>query len=189
MSIPGVGTTLVRLLKRRYIERHKGTEQLDFDLFTTTNFEGGSPNNKVSLFLYRVEIDSTQRHREIAPATFGGPTRTALALNLRYLLTVWVQDAEREHQILQDCIEILEQDAIVSGELLDSGYSWAPGTALKVTLDSVSHEDMMRLWDLLDPKYRLSVPYFVRTIRLAPVDQPVAPPVTTRVHVIRQGAP
>jgi hypothetical protein len=188
MSIPGAGKTLVNLLKNRYLERHGGLEGLEFVLFTTTDFEGGSPLNKVSLFLYRVEIEPTQRHREIPPAKLGDPTRTALALNLRYLLTVWVQDAEREHQILQSCIEILEQDAIVSGPLLDTGYKWEPDTALKVTLDSISHEDMMRLWDLLDPKYRLSIAYLVRTIRVAPVDMPAAPPVITRVNIFKQGA-
>ncbi|WP_437656643.1 DUF4255 domain-containing protein [Sorangium sp. So ce1182] len=187
MSIPGVGTTLVRLLESRYKERHGGLEGLSFELFTTSDFEGGSPLNKVSLFLYRLEIDPTQRHRELAPVAMGGPPRLALALNLRYLLTVWVKDAEREHQILQDCIEILDRDAIVPGALLDQAYTWESDTALKVTLDSVSHEDMMRLWDLLDPKYRLSVPLFVRTVRLTPVDQPAAPPVTARVSHVRQG--
>lgn len=188
MSIPGVGTTLVRLLETRFKERHGGLEGMSFELFTTTDFEGGSPLNKVSLFLYRLEIDPTQRHREIPPAKLGDPVRSALALNLRYLLTVWVKDAEREHQILQDCIEILERDAIISGALLDGAYTWEPDAALKVTLDAISHEDMMRLWDLLEPKYRLSIPYLVRTIRLAPVDQPAAPPVTTRVNILRQGA-
>jgi hypothetical protein len=183
-----VGTTLVRLLETRYNERHGGLEGLSFELFTTADFEGGSPLNKVSLFLYRVEIDPTQRHREIAPAMLGGPTRVSLALNLRYLLTVWVKDAEREHQILQDCIEIFERDAIVSGALLDPAYTWEADAALKVTLDSVSHEDMMRLWDLLDPKYRLSIPYQVRTVRLSPIDQPLAPPVTARVTHVVQGA-
>ena len=187
MSIPGVGTTLVRVLETRYKERHGELEGLSFELFTTADFEGGSPLNKVSLFLYRVEIDPTQRHRELAPATLGGPTRVSLSLNLRYLLTVWTKDAEREHQILQDCIEIFERDAIVSGALLNPTYTWESDAALKVTLDSVSHEDMMRLWDLLDPKYRLSIPYQVRTVRLAPVDQPIAPPVTARILGAAQG--
>src|SRR4051812_36240735 len=111
-SIAGVGKTLIRLLQDRFLALHGGLEGLNFDLFTTTSFEH-KPANKVSLFLYRIEVDPTQRHREIPPATPGDPLRTALALNLRYLLTVWADDAEREHQVMQDCIDILERDAIV----------------------------------------------------------------------------
>lgn len=187
-SIAGAGKTLIKLLQDRFQAMHGSLEGLTFSLFTTTTFEG-SPTNTVSLFLYRIEIDPTQRHREIVPVMPGDPARVALALNLRYLLTVWTNDAEREHQVLQDCIDIFEQNAIVSGPLLDPAYSWEPDTALKVTLDAISHEDMMRLWDLLEPKYRLSVPYLVRTVRLSPVDQPAAPPVLTRIQVLKQGVP
>lgn len=187
-SIAGVGTTLVRLLRDRFQALHGSLEGLSFELFTTSSFEN-QPSSKVSLFLYRIEIDPTQRHREIPPAKLGDPTRTTLQLNLRYLLTVWTNDAEREQQVLQDCIDILERDAIISGPLLDPAYTWEPQTALKVMLDAVSHEDMMRLWDLLEPTYRLSVPYQVRTVQIASVDEPIAPPVLTRVHVFKQGVP
>ncbi|WP_437285456.1 DUF4255 domain-containing protein [Sorangium sp. So ce406] len=183
MMIAGIGKTLIHLLRDGYQDRHGGLQGLSFELFTTTSFEG-VPANKVSLFLYRVEIDPTRRYKEIPPATPADPPRTALALDLRYLLTVWMADAEREHQILQDCIEILEERAIVSGPLLDPAYSWQPEDALRVYLDTLSHEDMMRLWDLLDPKYRLSVPYVVRTAKLSPATAAAsAPPVLARTSV------
>ena len=79
-----------------------------------------------------------------------------------------------------------EANAIVSNSLLDPAYTWEPDDALKVTIDALSHEDMMRLWDLLEPTYRLSVPYLVRTVKLTPVEQPAVPPVLTRVNVFTQ---
>ncbi len=184
MSIAGVGTSLVSLVSQAYQARHHGLEGLSFELFTTASFEP-VPNNKVSFFLYRIGIDPTRRHKEYPPVAFGSPARTALSLDLHYLVTVWVTDAEREHQVLQDCMEILEENAIVPTSLLDTNHHWEPDDALKVTLDALSHEDMMRLWDLLEPKYRLSVPYLVRTAKLKPVDQPVAPPVLSRVNIVR----
>jgi len=36
-----------------------------------------------------------------------------------------------------------------------------------VSLASMNHEDMMRLWDGFDLPYQLSVSYLVRTVRLA----------------------
>jgi hypothetical protein len=188
MSIAGVGTSLVRLIDQGFQARHGSKEGLTFELFTTTSFDP-TPTSKVSLFLYRIGVDPTRRHKEYPPASFGAGPRVALALELHYLLTVWVNDAEREHQVLQDCLEIMEANAIVSGSLLDPAYTWAPDDALKVTLDSLSHEDMMRLWDLLEPTYRLSVPYLVRTVKLTPVEQAVAPPVLARVNVFQPGGP
>lgn len=182
MMIAGVGKTLIHILRDGYQALHGSLETLSFELFTTTSFEG-TPANKVSLFLYRIEVDPTRRHKEIPPRTLAEPPRSALAVDLRYLLTVWVSDAEREHQILQDCIEILERSAIVSGPALDPAYSWEPDDALRVYLDAVSHEDMMRLWDLLEPKYRLSIPYVVRTVKLSPISLPAAPPVLARTNV------
>jgi hypothetical protein len=183
MIIAGVGKTLVHLLRNEFQARHGGLEGLTFELFTTTSFES-TPSNKVSLFLYRIDVDPTRRHKQIPPSTFGVPARSVLCLDLRYLVTVWVSDAEREHQILQDCIEILESHAIISGPLLDTGYPWEPGDALTLAIDALSHEDMMRLWDLLEPTYRLSVPYVVRSVKLTSVEQPAAPPVLVRTNVI-----
>lgn len=183
MWIAGIGKSLVHLLRDGYQSRHGGLQGLSFEMFSTSSFEG-TPINKVSMFLYRIEIDPTRRHKELPPPTPADPPRTALALDLRYLLTVWMSDAEREQQILQDCMEILEERAILSGPLLDPAYPWQPEDALRVYLDSVSHEDMMRLWDLLDPKYRLSVPYVVRTAKLSPAAVSAsAPPVLSRTNV------
>lgn len=183
MMIAGVGTTLVRLLKEGYQALRKGAPgSLDFQLFTTTDLEA-APADKVSLFLYRVEVDPTRRHHEV-PAAHGVAAKTMLSLDLRYLLTVWVNSAEREHQILQDCIEILERHAITSGPQLDPAYAWDPGDALKIVLDGDAHDDMMRVWKLLTPAYRLSVPYLVRTVKLAPVEQTTA---TVSVHPFGRG--
>lgn len=186
MTLAGVGKTLIHLLRDGYQALHGGLEGLTFELFTTTSFES-TPSNKVSLFLYRLEIDPTRRHREIPPRTLADPARSSLSLDLRYLLTVWVNDAEREHQVLQDCIEILEKNAIVSGPLLDGSYPWDPEDALRVCIDSLSHEDMMRLWDLLEPTYRLSMPYVVRSVKLGAMDERSAPPVLSRTHVLSPG--
>lgn len=189
MWIAGIGKSIVHLLRDGYQARHGGLQGLSFELFTTTSFEG-APVNKVSLFLYRVEVDPTRRHKELPPEAPGDSPRIALALDLRYLLTVWMTDAEREQQILQECMELLESKPILSGPLLDPAYPWQPEDALRVYLDAVSHEDMMRLWDLLEPKYRLSVPYVVRTAKLSPAATSLsAPPVLSRTNIYSPRGP
>lgn len=74
--------------------------------------------------------------------------------------------------MLARCMDILDRHAVVSGALLDPGYPWEPEDGLRVSLAHLSTEDMLRLWDSLEPPYQLSVPYVVRTARLAARERP-----------------
>jgi len=65
-------------------------------------------------------------------------------------------------------MEILQEFSILQGSLLSPAHSWDPEDALRIALASMNHEDLMRLWDGFDLPYQLSVPYLVRTVRLAP---------------------
>lgn len=70
--------------------------------------------------------------------------------------------------MLQCCMEILHEFAIVQGSWLSPSYMWEAEDALRISLAPMNHEDMMRLWDGFDLPYQLSVPYLVRTVRIAP---------------------
>jgi len=99
---------------------------------------------------------------------------------LSYLLTVWGQNSASGKQLmLQHCMEILQEFAIVQGAWLSPSYSWEPEDALRISLAPMHHEDMMRLWDGFDLPYQLSVPYLVRTARLAPRER-IEVPATNR---------
>jgi hypothetical protein len=103
--------------------------------------------------------------RRLAPPR---ASRHWLGLELSYLLTVWGQNsASGEQGILQHCMEILQEFSILQGSLLSSAHSWEPEDALRISLAPMNHEDLMRLWDGFDLPYQLSVPYLVRTVRLA----------------------
>lgn len=179
-SIPGASDTLVSLLSQR-LEVLLGPTLGGFDveLFRSAQYTG-TPTNTVSLLLYRVDVDEARRYGE-SPA--GLPTRPGtrwLGLELSYLLTVWGQaSAIGEQLMLQYCMEILQEFAIVQGSLLSPAYSWEPEDALRISLAPMNHEDMMRLWDGFDLPYQLSVPYLVRTVRLAPRESGEVP-VTSR---------
>jgi hypothetical protein len=167
-SIPGTSDTLVSLLTRQ-LEARLGPVRDGFavELFRSAQYTG-PPTSTVSLLLYRVDVDEARRSGD-TPAV--PPTRSGarwLGLELSYLLTVWGQNsASGEQLMLQHCMEILQEFAIVQGSWLSPAYSWAPEDALRVSLAPMNHEDMMRLWDGFDLPYQLSVPYLVRTVRLA----------------------
>lgn len=184
MSLPGAAKSVVKMLESQYELRHGALGAPTFSLVGPTGLQDGL-RDVVTVFPYRVEQDPTRRHHEYPPLTPRGPRRSALVVDLRVLLTAWLNDAEGELLVLGRCMEILDQSPILSGPLLDASYTWDPDTALRVTLDHQTPEESFRLWDALAPSYRLSVPYIIRTIRLSPAEIAENPPVgsSTRVYV------
>lgn len=183
-SIPGASDSLVRLLDQELERRRRDTtrpEELrpaDFGvrLFSSADFLERPGTSIVSILLYRVDIDEARRSVETPSATPGRSTTRWLGLELSYLLTAWglrggesaTASAIPEQEMLQHCMEILQQFAIVQGPQLHPRYPWQPEDALRISLAPMNHEDLMRLWDGFDLPYQLSVPYLVRTVRLAP---------------------
>ncbi len=171
MFIAGTSATLRRLIEDQLVASG-GLDGYDVQLFSTRNFTG-TITNKVALFLYRVEVDESRRNVDLPRISPNAPRRQALGLELHYLLTVWGQrNAEGEQVMLARCMDILDRHAIITGPLLDPTYPWEPEDSLRVAINHLSTEDMLRLWDSLEPPYQLSVPYVVRTARLAARERP-----------------
>lgn len=173
-SIPGASDSLVDLLARELRELNTQNQgQLTGDpycvkLFQSTDFNLENTNT-VSLFLYRVDVDEARRNVEMPSPSLGRSGSRWLGLELSYLLTVWGQkSASGEQNVLQNCMEILHEFAILQGSNLSSKHRWEPEDAMRISLAPMNHEDLMRLWDGFDVPYQLSVPYLVRTVRLAP---------------------
>jgi hypothetical protein len=78
----------------------------------------------------------------------------------------------------------LYQHPILDASALSPEAGWAPDEVVQIIPSELSTEDMMRIWDALEPPYRLSVSYIARRVRLDPdrlLD--AAPVVATRfVH-------
>jgi len=171
MFIAGASASLRRLLEDRLIAEG-GLDGYTVSLFSTRNFTA-SITNHVVLYLYRVEVDETRRNVDLPRLSANAPRRAALGLELHYLLVVWGnQNAEGEQIMLARCMDILDRHALLSGSLLSPAYPWEREDALRISLAHLSTEDMLRLWDSLEPPYQLSVPYVLRTARLAARDLP-----------------
>jgi hypothetical protein len=176
MFIAGASASLRRLLEDQLVATG-GLDGYEVSLFSTRNFVGVQ-TNRVALFLYRIEVDEARRNVELPRLDITSPKRTALGLELHYLLTVWGGvEPEGEQIMLARCMDILDRHAILTGNLLSPDYPWEPGDALRVSIAHLSTEDMLRLWDSLEPPYQISVPYVVRTARLAARERP-EPPIT-----------
>ncbi len=186
MSIAGASATLLRLLEDQ-LNATGGLGGYSVSLFSTRNFAAGL-TNQIALFLYRVDIDEARRQVELPRLAPTAPKRFALGLELYYLLTVWGnQSAEGEQQMLGRCMEIFERHPLLSGTLLAPSYPWEGNDALRLSLAQLSTEDMLRLWDSLEPPYQLSIPYVVRTARLATRERTDGGLADSRTAVLVQG--
>ena len=67
--------------------------------------------------------------------------------------------------------------------MLSRAYAWEPGLALQLTPEPLENEDFLRLWDGFEGPPLLSMPYLLRTVRLAPVERIEAPMVEARTLV------
>lgn len=191
MSLAGAAKSVIDLLRSSYQTRHLGLDGLTFEVISPASMTELTAD-RVTIFLYRLEQDSTRRHEELPPFGARGPRRRYLFVDLRFLLIVWVADPLRELQLIEECMEVLDANPVLSGPLLETTLgSWEPDTQLRVSLDHLPPEETLRLWDALTPSFRISVPYVIRTLRIAPVLQPDAPPVetSTRVYVPAVPAP
>jgi hypothetical protein len=188
MSIAGATDSLVQLLRTRLAE----SGSLDGYTVQAMMSREVRPNlqDRVGVLLYRVGLDRTRRHVELPRLAPTAPARTALGLELHYLLVVWGRNsAEGEQVMLGRCMAILDRFAVIAGPLLSPSYAWEPGIALQLSPDSVETEDFLRLWDGFEGPPLLSVPYLVRTVRLAPVERAEPPMVDSRTLVAVPAVP
>ncbi|HET6522410.1 MAG TPA: DUF4255 domain-containing protein [Geminicoccaceae bacterium] len=135
----------------------------------------------VTFWLFRIGIDPATRNRPLPPR---GLPRTAdaepafpLGLELHYLVTAWAANALAEHTALAWTMRELHHHPLFEAGTLDPAGEWHADEAVAVVPMELAPEEMMRLWDAIEPAYRLSVAYCARVVRLDRTVRPLGPPV------------
>jgi hypothetical protein len=65
--------------------------------------------------------------------------------------------------------------------------AWDADEVIQIVPAELSTEDIMRIWDALEPSYRLSASYIARTVRLDPHELPEALPVVATRYAYSAG--
>jgi hypothetical protein len=187
-GIRSVGNSIVAFLNARWdVEPMPGGapgELLSEDITATIDLVSSgelageiSYNNKLTLWLYRVSVNEQLRNRSRG----GGNSRVPLPVDLHYLLTSWADTADTEHRLLGWAMRTLQDAAILDASFLSPDGMWQPDEVVHLTPEELSNEDMLRLWDALEPNYRLSYSYVARVVSMEPTDVPdVDVPVVAR---------
>jgi hypothetical protein len=169
-----VGDALARFLQNNYDPAAVGFP-CTFKLFSSLEIATEDQNNDqtVSLFLHR--ITTNENFRAVTRLQDSPAEQPLLFLDLHYLITYWGTSAEAEQTILTWTMQQLATSPIVDSSILSlstANAGWDATEAIQLMPADLSLEDIMRIWDALGPKYRLSTAYIARVVR---VDRPIVP--------------
>jgi hypothetical protein len=172
-AIYAVGNALARYLTQAYqLQKSEGEIKLkfpcEFRLISSGELkDDDSFSNTLTLFLHRV---TTNEHlRNVSQVKHPAAAFIPLSLDLHYLMTMWTDNAEAEHSILAWAMKELHQHPVLDLSALSSSHPdarWVPADNIQIISEDLSDEDVMRIWDALNPSYRLSVSYVARAVKI-----------------------
>lgn len=117
----------------------------------------------LSLFLYRVVENGDLRNRPPEQLNQSRLRNPPLSLNLFYLVTPLTKDTGNDHRLLSKTMQILYDSPILKGSQLQ-GVLQDTSEELRITLHSLSMEDLGKLWGAFMRPMRLSVSYEVKVV-------------------------
>ena len=145
----------------------------------------------VSIFLHR--ITTAEHYRNVTRLQDNPFDQPVLYLDLHYLLSYWdasAEGAEAEQKILVWTMQQLQSNPILDLSILSlstSAPGWDKTDSVQFVPADLSLQDILDIWDALGPKYRLSVGYIARVVRVDRAVTPGLPVVATRFEL--QGGP
>jgi len=144
-----------------------------------------NPTNVVSLWLYRVSRNPDLLNRSPVRDE-QGQHRHALPIELFYLVAPITPFPENEQALLGRVLQVLNDHATVRGTDLTDDLA-GEDTELRITLETLTLEELTRVWNALDEPYQLSVSYRVQVIEVESGHEPAQTrPVETRRAAIAQ---
>jgi hypothetical protein len=167
-AVAATSEAIIRLLRSSYDPTQFNNASLDFQVYVSNDFL--TPMDEgVSLLLYRIFQDGTNRTPpgRMQPNGQIGPTK--LPLELHFLLTAWAKTASLQHELAGWMMRTLEDNPILYPSLLNSYKPgvFYPEETVEVGLAQLSTEDLFDIWDvIIRHVYQLSVPYVARVVRI-----------------------
>ena len=124
----------------------------------------------ISLLLYRVAINQTQRNLPPRNAPDGTRYRPPLPVDLHYLLSAWSDDADTQQSLLGWAMRLLEDTPVLPGNLINPFTPEKPvfraDESVELICDPLPLEQWLALWATLTPKAAASMTYIVRMVQI-----------------------
>jgi len=180
-AIYSVGNSIAQYLQNSYPPALNSSFPCQFKLVSSTQIameDQHSLDQVLSIFLHRITMNENFRS---ATRLQDVPSRQpSVFLDLHYLLTYWGTSAQAEQTILGWTLQQLQSSPILDRSILSGDGGWDPTESVQLAVADLSLEDILRIWDALGPKYRLSMAYLARVVRIDRSVTDAAPVVATR---------
>jgi hypothetical protein len=188
-AIAGVSNSLQALLRDR-MDIPQGLALADLNVTISspkTDEDAALEDPRINLFLYRVTENGSLKNQEIPgqghPSAYGQPP---LSLNLHYLLTTYGTTTQvgatvnetRAQQLLGSAMRVLHEIPTITNTLLTlrapAGQNILDVSLrnqferIKVSLESLSLEELSKIWTALNLPFRLGASYMVTVIQIEP---------------------
>lgn len=197
-AVHSVGESIVRHLSGAHaIERDvQATLPADRQTLPACRFQqvsGAELNNNfapaenlVTFYLFRMGMDKNLRSAA-DHKTPKDPRSRPLSLELHYLMTCWSASGLHEQTLMSWTMLELHRTSLLDSAILQPSALWDADESVQLQLSEMNHENMMRIWDALQPDYRLSVSYVARTVRIETgVRTDASPVIATRFAFTRR---
>lgn len=172
-----VGESIAQYLRNTYPDDLRNDHPCRFELAKSKDFASADTftETTITLFLYRMTIDQYLHPagaQRVAP-----PSSRALPLDLHYMLTVWTDNKHAEHLLMAWVMAQLHWNPVLDSSNLMRLGGWRADETIQITPTSITQEDLSRIWDVMEPSYRLSTTYVARVVHIDPPPEAAHPPV------------
>ena len=139
------------------------------ELLRPADFAGGMAEG-ISLLLYRVSINGTQRNLPPRIAADGMRFRPPLPIDLHYLLSAWADDADIQQSLLAWAMRLMEDTPQLAGNLINPFMPAKPvfraDESVELICDPLPQEAWLALFDRFAPALSASMTYVVRMVHI-----------------------
>jgi hypothetical protein len=140
-----------------------------FELFQVGDFQP-SMEEGISLYLYRVAVNSARRNLPPSVAPNGKRFRPPIPVDLYYMLSAWAKTAIKQQRLLGWAIRTLADTPILPAGLLNhygpENDVFRPSETVELILDQLTLADLNNLWSATKISPPLSVNYVARMISI-----------------------
>jgi hypothetical protein len=174
-AIRSVGASLAAYLTNAYRESAFPANVTKPDCTFTMDSIGGvtaelAPASdttvRVLILLYRASMN--QHLRNVGRTADPRMRPVPLSVDLHFLVSFWAKSADNEHLALAWTMRQLHDVPVLDSSILSREAAWTSEDVIQLIPEEIETEEMMRIWDTLEPKYRLSLSYIARVVRIDP---------------------
>jgi hypothetical protein len=173
-AVQGVMAAIEGMLNERFPPELKSLSAT-VQLIGSHAFQQPPSSNTLALWLYRISIDPTVPGGFVRPQLSGAQGRVPeIPVMLHFLMIAIADSALAENSLMGWGFQQLAVTPIIGADrlaaqalaLTGQTLDWDDADDVQVATEELTREELMRIWDTLPMKYRLTVPYVARGLRV-----------------------